>query len=215
MRKNFFLLSAVLSFLIFSCKSLPFIELSSGLKLDINVFPQEKYQFTHSIKADLPNGDTLLVIGLTVVDPAGRSIHAVMMTVEGLVLFDVNYQNNQVTINRGMPGMSPDDSANFIQGLLNDLNLMFFIPDCAVSEYGKIIGKYINRYKCNNEKTIDLIKEESGKVTINKYDSSNSLLRTVNIFSLNKENLPEKLELIAPGLFGYSLYMELINFEKI
>jgi len=138
-----------------------------------------------------------------------------MMTVEGLVLFDVSYQNKAVTINRGMPGMSADDSANFIHGLLNDLELIYFIPECTVFESGMISGKYINRYKCNDKIIIDLIKEENGTVKINKYDSGNSLIRAVNIFSLNKDNLPEKLELTAPGIFGYSLYMELVNVVKL
>jgi hypothetical protein len=216
MKRHFFLFSIAMYFLIFSCKSLPVIESGkSGLKPDISPFPGNKYQLTHSIKADLPNGDTLLLIGLTVVNPDERSIHAVMMTVEGLVLFDVSYQNNSIIINRGMPGMSADDSANFIHGLLNDLKLIYFMPECAIFESGIISGKYINRYKCDNGITIDIIKEENGAVIINKYDSGNSLLRIVNIFSLNKDNVSEKLELIAPGIFGYSLYMELINVEKL
>lgn len=216
MKKYFYYLFAVICFFYSSCKSLPVVEpAGTGFKPDINPFPREKFQLTHSIKADLPNGDILLVIGLTVVDPVLRSIHAVMMTVEGLVLFDAGYKNNTVTIIRGMPGISPEDSTNFVNGLMDDLKLIYFIPECAVSEPGKINGKFVERYKCGDGITVDLINEGNGAIIINKYDSGNSLLRTINIFSLNKENLPEKLELISPGIFGYSLYMELVNVEKI
>jgi hypothetical protein len=216
MKRYLFFLSIIISFLFFSCKSLPVIEQGKpGFKQDINPFLDKKYQLTHSIKADLPNGDKLLVIGVTIVDPAERSIHAILMTVEGLVLFDVNYNNNAVTINRGMPGMQNTDSSDFIRALIDDLKLIYFMPESEHPEAGTIDGKFIKRYTSRDNMVIDIILNNDKTVKINKYDGGSNLVRTVNIFSINSEGLPEKLELTAPGLFGYSLYMELVNAEKL
>jgi hypothetical protein len=213
MKRYLFVLSIIISFLTLSCKSLPVIEPGkSGFKPDINPFLEKKYQLTHSIKADLPNGDKLLVIGVTIVDPAERSIQAILMTIEGLVLFDISYERNTLIINRGLPSV---DSSNFALALVDDLKLIYFTPDSENLESGTMDRKHIKRYKCNDKTVIDVISEENKTMKINKYDSSNSLVRTVNIFSINNEGLPQKLELTAPGLFGYSLYMELVNAEKL
>lgn len=212
MKRSLFIL---ISLLILSCKNLPVIEQGiSVIKPEINPFPEKKYQLTHSIKAELPNGDLLLVIGVTVVDPDERSIHAVMMSVEGLVLFDINYKNNNVNVNRGIPGMQSVDSIEFARSLMEDLKLIYFKPGCGITEAGQLSGKYTERYKCNEETVIDII-EEGRTVKINKYDSSNSIVRVVNIFSINNNGLPELLELTAPGIFGYSLYMKLVNSEQL
>ncbi len=162
MKRYLFFLPIAISFLIISCKSLPVIEPGkSAFEPDINPFLEKKYQLTHSIKADLPNGDKLLVIGVTIVDPAERSIHAILMTVEGLVIFDISYINNTVIINRGMPGASSDDFSDFIHGLLEDLKLIYFKPACENSEAGTINGRFIKRYKCNDRTVVDVSKEEN------------------------------------------------------
>ena len=214
MNRSFIFLQIIISFLVFSCKGLPVIESGkAGLKPGIGPFLKNKYQLTHSIKADLPNGDTLLVLGVTIADPVQRSIHAVMMTVEGLVLFEIDFSNDSVTLNRSMPmqGINPLD---FAKSLIDDLKLIYFTPDCYSVETGYLNNSYIKRYNCNDG-TVDVIEQEKGDVDIIKYEKSNGIIRKVNIYSINKEGLPDKLELSAPGIFGYTLFLELVNFEKI
>ncbi|MBN2403241.1 MAG: hypothetical protein JXN64_12685 [Spirochaetes bacterium] len=211
--KKFFLFAPALIFIFFSCKNLPVIESvkQPGMHSRIIPFLTEKYQLTHSIKAELPNGDRLLVMGVTVADPADRSIRALMMTVEGLVLFDVEYKNNAVIVNRAIPNFK---SSDFTRALIDDLKLIYFVPHGGLAERGISEGSDVTRYSCKDGTTVDVIAEEGGQMKINKYDRNNSLIRIVDIF-LMKEQLPEKFELTAPGIFGYSLYMELVNAERL
>jgi hypothetical protein len=208
------ILLVILCNLTLSCKSLPDIEPfnSAEAKLGSNFFLDKKYQLTHSIKAELPNGDKALLIGLTLIDPAQKSINAVIMTVEGFILFDVSYKDNTAFINRSMPDL---DSSGFAAGLIDDLKLIFFAPDCAETGFGRLENKNVTRYKCKEGTVIDVLTDKNMTAEVRKYNSTNSLIRTVNFLSIDQQGLPEKIELIAHGLFGYSLYMELINVEKL
>ncbi len=214
MKKHFLLYVIFLSSFFLSCKSLPDIEPinSAETKLGSNSFLDKKYQLTHSIKAELPNGDKALFIGLTLIDPAQKSINAIIMTVEGIILFDVTYINNTALINRSMPDFN---SSGFAEGLTDDLKLIFFAPDCAELVSGRLKDKNITRYKCKEGTVIDVLTKKNIITEVRKYNSFNSLIRTVNFLSINQQGLPEKIELIAHGLFGYSLYMKLINAEKL
>jgi hypothetical protein len=211
-RYSFLLFAAAVLFL--SCKSLPVIEQPGQYKENAfaGFYLKDKYQLTHSIKAELPNGDRLLLIGVTSVDPAQRFIRAVMMSVEGLVLLDVSCSSNTITVNRTIPAF---ESSDFAKALMDDLKLIYFAPEAKNPESGQLPdGRCIARFGCADGTTIDVI-TKSGEAKINKYDSSYDLTRTVNIMQLNSNGLPQRLELAAHGLFGYTLFLELIGFEKM
>ena len=213
--KKFFVpvLISTACFLFVSCKSLPLIEQGQPDKQHPYTFLKSKYQVTHSIKAELPNNNKALLIGLTSIDPSLKSMHAVLMTVEGLVLFDVIYKDNIPRIDRAVP---PFDSPDFSGGLLDDLKLIFFTPDGKIIESGilKNIG-YVERYRSDDGTTTDVIAVKKGIAKINKYDYRNTLTRTAKIISATSEGVPREIELIAHGFLGYSLYLELINAERI
>jgi hypothetical protein len=208
--KGILFLLLLLPALLFSCKSLPEIGPAGTLKPGFpDPFIRGKYRLSHSIKAELPNGNEALLIGLTIADGTERAFDAVIMTVEGLVLFEAGYADGALHVDRCIP---PFDSPAFANGLTDDLNLLYFMPDCAHA-VGSLEGRHTMRYKCADT-TIDVIEEMNGSMKINKYDSNN-LIRSINILSFNKEGIPDKLELTAHGFFGYSLYLELIGFEQI
>lgn len=199
-----------------SCATLPVLgplkESDRQFNLSDDSFLKEKYRLIHSIRAILPNNETVIAIGVTVADPYARSVDAVLMTVEGFVLFDVSYKNNSFIINRSVPQFGGN---NFAESLINDINIIYFPPDFKMKESGKLKENYVTRYYCRDNSVTDIFLLKNGKSKIIKYDSENDKSRTVNISSLNSEGIPGKIELIAHGFFGYTLNMELIEFEKI
>jgi hypothetical protein len=87
----------------FACNSLPKIEPDNSAEVKLNApYLKEAYQLTHSIKADLPNGNYAVLIGLTEIEPSLKSINAVIMTVDGGLFFlkrvmrIIRYQLNEV-----------------------------------------------------------------------------------------------------------------------
>jgi hypothetical protein len=76
-------------------------------------------------------------MGVTELSSDPERIHAVMMTIEGLVLFDALF-DGKLTINRGV---APFDSREFAEGLMDDIRLIFFKPagnavDAGLTEDG-------------------------------------------------------------------------------
>ena len=130
MKKYLLLLLLVVSFSL-SCKSLPVLKPINNLKEQINFNPflKTKYRLTHTIRVILPSNEKLIAIGITLADPVTQSVDAVLMTVEGFVLFDASFENSKLVINRTVP---PFDSNDFAGTLISDIKLIYFLPSGAV-----------------------------------------------------------------------------------
>ena len=117
--------------LLTACAGLPRINavdtarVSKTIKACENAFPDGKWQFAHVIEANLPGGRDAQLIGVTEVSSNPKRIHAVMMTIEGLVLFDA-LEDDKLTINRSV---APFDSIDFAKGLMEDIRFVFLKPD--------------------------------------------------------------------------------------
>ena len=177
-------------------------------------FPRNKWDFVHSIEATMPGGKKAVFIGVTALSPKAGTIHCVIMTLEGLVLFDAQY-NHKMVINRGIP---PFDSVDFARGLLNDIKLIFFPPEGQLVQSGTAEnGSWICRYKTNSGRTVDVIRRHNNLWEIRQYNDNSDLSRSVRAYPDSKravkkqENIPGRLVLTAYGSHGYSLILELIE----
>lgn len=174
-------------------------------------FTSKKYRFIHSINAAMPGGERTVIIGISVVDPELRSIESAIMTVEGLVLFEAVY-NNGLSVKRGVP---PFDSKDFAKALMDDIRLIFFAPESKIESYGIYNNEYVCRYELNEKRIEDIAVSKDGSWTIYQYDTSYSLVRSVKANSINKEGIPQRIDLKSHEFFGYSLKLELISAEVV
>jgi len=177
-------------------------------------FPRNKWDFVHSIEATMPKGKKAVFIGVTALSPETGTIHCVIMTLEGLVLFDAQY-NHKMVINRGIP---PFDSVDFARGLLNDIKLIFFPPEGQLIQSGIAEdGSSICRYKTDSGKIVDVIGRNKNLWEIRQYNDNSDLSRSVRAYPDSKravkkqEAIPGRLVLTAYGSPGYSLILELIE----
>lgn len=208
----FFLLSAVLS-----CAGIP--EIIPAVPLDESkieaacgsVFLSSSWRLVHSIEAVMPDGSKGYVIGITAADPVKGKIHAVIMSIEGLVVFEAE-SGADLRIIRAMP---PFDSQVFAAGLMNDIRLIFFRP--GEKERSGLLsdGSYICRYKKPDGNSVDVICSADRSWKILLYDGNHKLLRSVRASVPDRQGLPSKIDLKAVGLPEYSLHMELIESEKL
>lgn len=162
----------------------------------------------------MPKGKKAVFIGVTALSPETGTIHCVIMTLEGLVLFDAQY-NHKMVINRGIP---PFDSVDFARGLLNDIKLIFFSPEGQLIQSGIAEdGSSICRYKTDSGKIVDVIGRNKNLWEIRQYNDNSDLSRSVRAYPDSKravkkqEAIPGRLVLTAYGSPGYSLILELIE----
>ena len=178
------------------------------------LFPSGKWQFVHSIEAVMPGGQRGLVMGVTVVSLRENSAHCVLMTIEGLVVFDARY-DKQLVINRAV---APFDNQGFAAGLISDIRLIFFMPEGPLMETGNDPnGASVCRYQNPDGGIVDLLIDADRTRHIRQYNAQQRLSRTVDAFFTQQESdgdgpdFPNRLELRAHDGVGYTLIMELVE----
>jgi len=178
------------------------------------VFPLGDWQFVHSIEFNRGGRGGSSVIGVTTM--RGRTLHCVLMTVEGLVLFEAELDQEELETSRAIP---PFDNPEFARGLMRDVQTIFLPPPGKQTETGRLEGgEFVCRYHMDNAQITDVIVAEDNGFRINVYDSDLSCTRAIVAGAGTPEAtgmVPETLELTASGLSSYTLKMTLISADKI
>ncbi|MFC1856838.1 hypothetical protein ACFL9U_02290 [Thermodesulfobacteriota bacterium] len=217
--KFFCLLSCLWCFTI-ACSALPQVQPASGAAREevprkcLSLFPKGKWQFVHSIEATMPEGQKGLVIGVTVISSRDKIAQSVIMTIEGLVIFDARY-DRQLVVNRAVV---PFDTEGFADGLLKDIQLIFFTPEGSLVESGYLSsGASVCRYQNPDGSIVDLAIHADHRWRISQYSEQHRVSRTVDAFFTKQDpgsdhtKFPDRLELKAHGFPGYALVMDLVE----
>jgi TusA-related sulfurtransferase len=212
--KGFLFLIAAL--LICSCQSLPVIkpELSTDMKNFTCPCPflNEKYRFVHALETRMAGNRRGAIIGVTVTDPVSRSVSCAIMTVEGIVLFEAEAEQNEINVKRALP---PFDSESFAKNMIDDIKLIFFMPEGQIQGRGYLQdGSKVCRYLKESGDWVDVKENKSGNVEIGFYSSSHALKRQV-LFNKIAKNIYQNIELHADDTLDYSLWMTLIDAQPI
>lgn len=179
-----------------------------------SLFPDGKWQFVHSIETTMPGGQKGLVMGVTVLSSRDQTVRCAIMTLEGIVVFDARY-DRRLVIERAV---SPFDAEGFAEGLIRDIQLLFFKPQGLPVETGTDKeGAAICRYRKPEGGIVDLVIQKDRSWQIRQYSRKLRLIRTVTAL-YNKKNpaggrtaIPDRLELTAHGAGGYNLMMDLVE----
>ena len=206
--------------IVIACSALPQVhpvDFAAGTRLSRkcdNLFPIGKWQFVHSIETTMPDGHKGLVMGVSVISSRDNIARCVIMTIEGIVLFDARY-DQRLVVQRAVP---PFDSQGFAEGLIRDIQLIFFAPEGPLSETGNVKdGASICRYQNPDGRIVDLVIHGDRTWQIRQYNRQFRLKRTVSAFfsqenpGENQYTIPHRLELTAYGDAGYKLIMDLVE----
>lgn len=157
-------------------------------------------------------------MGITNISSETREIKVVIITIEGLVLFDAEY-NGEVKIHKSI---SPFDSKEFANGLMDDIRLIFYKPEGRLDHIGYYTnGLRVCRYKDDEGFVVDINFNKGGSLEIRKYNKYNRLIRLVTIASINgkqrknKAAIHQKIELIGYGRQKYTLMLDLIEAKRL
>ena len=221
--KNCCLLSMIL-FLMISCAGSPELVpirqplLPDGERRCMIPFPDRDRQLVHSIQASMPGGQEAVVIGVTSISPKTGAVACVMMTVEGLVLFDAQYDGRMV-IHRALP---PFDSMAFARGLMDDIHLIFFPPKGPLVASGMSeAGAWVCRYRTEKGAMADIVIHKDHSWEIRQYNHDLRLIRSVATDPAGPKAggreaaLPVRLKLAAFGPSEYALTLDLIEVRDV
>ncbi len=162
-------------------------------------------------------GGTASVIGITDISSDLETIHCIIVSIEGLVLFDGVYKR-EVVINRGI---QPFDSKEFAKGLMNDIRMVFFRPVGELTDTGILSnGSHVCRYRHDAMTIVDVIIDPNHDWEIRQYRDGN-LSRSVKAY-LNEKAIdgvqkafPGRIEISVKEDPGYGLTLRLIRAEPL
>ena len=162
----------------------------------------------------MPGGLNFGMMGLTLISSRLRTCRSVIMTLEGFVVFDGEY-DQQLIVHRALP---PFDSPHFAAGLMEDIRLIFLEPDGPAIGFGEVAnGSVVCRHATPDGSTVDIGLQRDGAWELRGYSPAQRLTRTVRALPGAKHNagFPEALELTAYGEQAYKLVMTLVEAVQI
>ena len=181
-----------------------------------SIFPQGDWQLLHAIEAAGPGGGKQTLLGLSQISSHTRSAHCVMMTLEGMVLFQASFDDGTLSVQRAVP---PFDRPGMAVGIVEDLRMVFFTPDRPYIQTGRLYdGTRAYRYQLPDGGTQDIETQDPAHWVIHRYDRRHRLVRTVRPVSdqgRSEQGMPNQILLEAHGLVGYQLRMTLVEAQPL
>jgi hypothetical protein len=211
---------------LFACSSRPQInsptpKKASRIQKDCRkIFPQGRWRFVHSIQVDLAGKKKTELIGITQISSRSRRLHCVLMTIEGLVVFEAKRVQGNTVIKQATP---PFDTAQFAKGLMQDVRLIFFPPQGECIKAGLTSNKKkICRYKSDSSSTRDILMEKENRGWSVTHYKDGNLVRSLRAFPGDSAAEPLspsyaqeiRLEANTPS-WDYSLQMSLIKAKNL
>jgi hypothetical protein len=185
---------------------------SAALEACRRPFLTEKVRLVHALKAVMPGGREGQAIGIMVADPGTGSFQSVLMTIEGLVLFDIAYGQGLI-VNRAVP---PFDAPAFAGRMAEDIGLAFFPPGEKPLAIGREEGgAVVCRFARSGDGFVDVLKGEDGAMEIRLYGAGQELRKKVSIPQLKRPGLAGELEIRGVAWPVYGLHMRLIEAEPL
>jgi hypothetical protein len=175
-------------------------------------FLREKYRLVHALNAVMPGDGESGAIGVLIADPRAGSFQSVLMTIEGLVLFDIAYAQG-LSVNRAVP---PFDAPAFARRMAEDIELAFFPPGGEPTAWGRMeTGETVCRFGRAGGEVVDVMSGASGALEIRLYGSGKGLRKRVSIPRVEKPGLADELEIQGAGRPSYRLHLRLIEAERV
>lgn len=171
-------------------------------------FPTGRWQMVHTIQAVLPGGRQAVFSGVVVLSVPERSIHCVLMTLEGFVLFEA-LDDGRVTVKRAV---GPFDNDHFARAVMADIRFLFLEPVGGITTVGEFEdGTCGCRYQADPAGTVDVVQPAGGEVWMRQYDRRGRVLRSLTAKPPGAGPISPRIVMDAAGRRGYRLSMTLVE----
>jgi len=174
-------------------------------------YPAQPWRATHAIFATLPFGLNGGLIGVTAVG-AGE-LHAVLLSPEGISLFDGVQRSHPVPSLVVLRAVPPFDRPDFAQSLMSDVGNAFLPPagpPIAIGTYNT--GETVCRWSPPDGETTDVELGSDGPRTIRTYRALH-VTREILLVGTPADGFYPLVVLRVRGTGGYELEMRLVDRE--
>lgn len=200
----------LVSTLVLACAALPPMRPSPEGEIACDrFFVRDSWQFVHRLRVRAPGNTTLALLGVTVVSARRGSLQTALMTPEGMVLFEAE-TGPELKVERSVP---PFDREGFARGLMDDVKMIFLVPEGSAEPGTFEDGAVGCRYRLAAGGWLDAAWEPNGVRRIVRYDSSGKRIREVIL----ERGAPGRgrMVLTATGSAGYRIEMEAVEAVRV
>ena len=183
------------------------------------VFPTGRWRLVHALEPAISGSPAGVVMGVTLIDSDKREVEAIIMTLEGLVLFHARSGGDAVNVLRAI---APFDSPRLAEGLVADVTLLFLQPAAVNTVSGfSADAIWTCRYIRGDASVVDVMPGPRGGWKILEYNRRARLRRRVtadrlgDCLSTQGGRLPCHMDLEVFHGPNYTLKMSLIEAERI
>ena len=172
------------------------------------VYPAGSWSLVHAMEVTLPMGNRSSLIGVTALDPDADRVRCVLMSPEGMSLFDASQEAGRIKVHRALP---PLDNKGFASGLFRDVRLMFARPHASGVQVGRLEdGRQVCRWQ-EKERIREIILECDGGWWLRGYDQDGSVRQEVRACPQLSRGFSRVIHLSRSGALGYSMRLELLE----
>ena len=191
--------------------SLPSAAEASAATRCQQAFPPQPWRATHTIVATLPLGYNGALLG--VLAATGEGLHAVLLSPEGITLFEAVQKrggSGGLSILRAVP---PFDRSDFASALLADVGNAFLPPKGEPEEIGRdAAGATVCRWVQTRHEATEVELGPNGPARIRTFRDVN-VTRQIELLGVPQGGFFPQVRLVVPGPGGYTLDMQLVDRE--
>jgi hypothetical protein len=173
------------------------------------IFPAGPWRSVHRIEVVIREGISSALIGVTRGDPSERSLHSLLLTPEGFILFEAELRESGIAVRKAV---APFDSPAFARGLMEDVTLLFLPPGPRPAGWeSEGDGTRLCRWKELNGSQTEVKGSMEQGWRIVRRDAQGVVTREVTLKGPFVQGLASYMELRALGPASYKLKMTLLQ----
>lgn len=173
------------------------------------LFPRGGFEATSVVEASIPFSDDASLIAVVTSPPDQSEFRSVIMSQEGVVLFDAIRRGAEIQVQRALPPLDPQ---GFGRQMTDDIRLVSFRPRgepaVGLTEQGAAICRWVD-----GERTVDvtLIGPTTAKLAEIR---AGHVVRDASLKDIGANGGAREIILEHPGITGYRLRLILQSFES-
>lgn len=175
-----------------------------------HLFSAVPFEATHVVEASIPFSDDSSLIGVVAATPQDKSFRSVLLTQEGVVLFDAIRKDDSIHVVRALP---PIDAEGFGRHMTDDVRMVLMRPSGRSPELGQTNeGKSICRWSSGNEQ-IEILLMGPRSARLTRYRDG-AIVRRAALNAIGDDGVARDILLETTSLIGYQLHLILVSMER-
>ncbi|HEY5961674.1 MAG TPA: hypothetical protein VIV60_34175, partial [Polyangiaceae bacterium] len=176
------------------------------------VFPELPFEATHVVEASIPLSDDVSLIGA--VSANANEFRSMLLSQEGVVLFDAIRRGDEIEVKRAIP---PIDPIGFGRHMTGDVQLVLIHPPGNPSEVGLTQeGSKTCRWSRRGAAGQEVVEVELGashSAQVRRYENG-TLARAALLTAIDERGYAHDALLKTTGIIGYQLHLTLLSSES-